>query len=348
MGVYLIYFIFSIILTYLLIVSHISFFKKNNFLLKTDDYKRKNIVNGTGITIFFSIAAATIISLQFYDEYQIKFLLDIFNKEIPRPFFFLISLLLITILGFIDDVKPIDYRIRLFFQFSIIFFSLSIIEINFFDSVPLKLKQYVIVILWVYFINIYNFLDGLDGYLIICFLKVLIIVCIKYFFEQTIFPSTIISFIMFPIFLTVLFFNFPKAKIFLGDSGSYLIGFIIGYIFFEFIKNENYYLAYLIILYPFLDVTLTIIVKVYNGKKPWERLFDYFFLKPVIQNNVSHLYSTIPIIIYSFLTFVTTWIYYANYLNVYILILINFFLVISLLFYFNNFIFFFKKNKKVQ
>ena len=42
-----------------------------------------------------------------------------------------------------------------------------------------------------------------------------------------------------------LIFNFPKAKMFLGDTGSYIIGFLTGYIFFDLIKNSEFYIAFL-------------------------------------------------------------------------------------------------------
>ena len=40
--------------------------------------------------------------------------------------------------------------------------------------------------------------------------------------------------------------------------------------------------------YPLVDVTLTIIKKVRNGKYPWERLFDYHFLKALNATNKNH------------------------------------------------------------
>ena len=83
-------------------------------------------------------------------------------------------------------------------------------------------------VLWM--LNLYNFMDGIDGQATLTGLFVtgsilLMMVCglIKPCTE------TIVCSLLFPVFLGFLLWNFPPARIFLGDSGSCFIGFSFGY-----------------------------------------------------------------------------------------------------------------------
>jgi len=286
------YLIIATFFSAILCISYIKFCQKWRIFLISDDYKRKNVVSSAGlILIFYLLIAYT--SLVFNQNF-----LTIVFTYIQRPYVFFFSILALGILSLYDDIKPINFRIRLLFQFSIIFFSTSLIEINFLPDIPLKIKQYFIIIFWVYLMNIQNFLDGLDGFLLLNFLNALIIVLIKFLFDGTIYFSTLISYYMLPVIIVMLVFNFPKAKFFLGDVGSIVIGFIIGFIFFDLVKNGDFFIAFIIIAYGLIDITITLVLKIMKGKKPWDRLFDYFFLRPVILERKSHLYSTIPLILY--------------------------------------------------
>ena len=345
MNFYITLFGLLIVSTYFLVFGFILFSKKYNFFLINDDFKRKKIVSSAGIIFFMPLMLIFLIYYQIIEFDKLKIIIEIFDNEMPRPMVFFISILMIGVLGLSDDIKSIDYRIRLFFQFSIIFISLSLFQITFFPEIPLKVKQYIIIIFWVYLINVHNFIDGLDGFLLINFIQILTILIIKFYFDNSLYPSTIISFIFLPVSLVILYFNFPKAKVFLGDAGSYMIGFLVGYIFFELINNKFYYFAYVIILYPLIDVTLTIMIKVCKGKKPWDRLFDYFFLKPTIEHNYSHLHSTFPLIIFSFINLASIALYYKLNLSVLLVGFVNLLNSLALISYYGFFNFFKKKIK---
>ena len=77
---------------------------------------------------------------------------------------------------------------------------------------------------------------------------------------------------------------------FIGDTGSVPMGYINGFLIFTLIAKGEFFFAFAIFSYPFLDVTVTLIKKTISGHLPWARLYDYYFLKPVIQDGKSHLY----------------------------------------------------------
>ena len=115
------------------------------------------------------------------------------------------------------------------------------------------------------------------------------------------FFSYYLAVIFIPILFSFIYFNKPKAKIYMGDTGSILIGYIIGFSLLEFILSDYWYLAISLYFYPFLDCSLTLIKKIISGRSVFERDFDYFFLKPIkkIQKNnykvlgISIIYNTL-------------------------------------------------------
>ena len=239
------------------------------------------------------------------------------------------------IISFLDDIcKGIDFRIRLFVQSSVIFVALSLLILNSESEFPIKMQQYSIMIFWVYILNFSNFIDGLDGFLLIHSINVFLILLLKFFVDQNLLISTLFSSFLLPCSFAMIFFNFPKAKIFLGDTGSIFYGFVFGFIFFELILNENYFVAGTIIMYPFFDVTLTLIKKIFNKKMPWDRDFDYFFLKPVVKNKLPHTSVTIPFLIFNVVLLLNTYLFFLY--NYKILFLLNILITFYLLSYFNK------------
>ena len=243
--------------------------------------------------------------LCFVLSYLIFFLFLLSFKEgfvdFPNRFFLInIFIFLIVLLSFWDDVKNIHPGIRLPLQFLLITLSLSMIAISEI-AIPYKLFLIIIIIYWVYILNVINFIDGIDGFLSTYSL---------FFFISTLLYSSIVieSFFLqllsiFFIILTSVFllFNKPKAKIFMGDTGSIFLGYFIGFLSLHIFMSGRYDLFITIISYPLIDCSITIVKKILNKKYPWERLFDYYFLKPVIIYNKPHSYVLKPFLVYNIL-----------------------------------------------
>lgn len=247
----------------------------------------------TGSGIIFSIVL--LINIIFY------FLNVNYIELLPNRFYVLIlSVVLLSFVSFYDDIKPLDPRIRLIAQTIVIYFSLTLINLDYFDF-PLKLMIFLSLLFWIYILNITNFIDGSDGYLSVNAISFFLgIVIINQFYPGEFF-SYYLAVIFIPILFSFIYFNKPKAKIYMGDTGSILIGYIIGFSLLEFILSDYWYLAISLYFYPFLDCSLTLIKKIISGRSVFERDFDYFFLKPIkkIQKNnykvlgISIIYNTL-------------------------------------------------------
>lgn len=135
----------------------------------------------------------------------------------------LLGLTILACVSFIDDVRSVDPRIRLVFQLIAILVMLD-------HSGLLKNTWHVIVILsiaCVGAVNIFNFMDGINGmtggYSLVVSLAIL------YANEHIVHfaPSSLIAYVILSIVVFNIFNFRRKAKCFAGDVGSLSIGYIL-------------------------------------------------------------------------------------------------------------------------
>ena len=192
------------------------------------------------------------------------------NNEIDTNLFYSLMIGLgIAILSFIDDIVELSAKFRMVSHFLFATFGLwllgglSVIDFGLFSiSNEYLLSSIIGVVAIVYFINVSNFMDGLNGFLS----------------SEMVFLS-VAGFILFGgnhfIVLAVailgfLYWNFGnKACIFIGDSGSTLIGYNIAIftIYYTNIDNMNLWIWLILFGLFWFDATMTIIRRKLNGEQ---------------------------------------------------------------------------------
>ncbi len=250
--------------------------KKIGFVDNSNKFGNPVTVTSAGVIIYLNLLFMFIIHIFFEDN---------FFTNLPNNFLFtLIALSIIVFLSTYDDLKPIDPKIRLIFQLICVYFSITsipIYEIN----LPIKVSIFICLCTWVYIINITNFSDGSDGFLSTNTIFVYAnLIFIDNFLNLDLFSSKI-SFFILPSIIIFLYFNKPNAKLYMGDSGSILIGFINGYIFLELYTAGYLYLGISLIIYTLIDCTIALLRKTLGGNMPWVDTSNYSFLQPNIKKN---------------------------------------------------------------
>jgi len=250
--------------------------KKIGFIDNSMKFENPVTVTSAGIVIYLNLLI--ILILHYFVENNLF-------KNLPNNFVVTITCFTILfIISTIDDVKPIDPKIRLFFQLVCVYFSITSIPILQF-AFPIKISIFICLCVWVYILNITNFIDGSDGFLgtntVFLFLNLILI---NNFLNLNLFSSKLALLIL-PSIIAFLYFNRPNAKLYMGDSGSILIGFINGYIFLELFSNGFLILAISLLIYPLLDCSLALIKKTFKGIMPWADISNYSFLQPTIKKN---------------------------------------------------------------
>jgi UDP-N-acetylmuramyl pentapeptide phosphotransferase/UDP-N-acetylglucosamine-1-phosphate transferase len=211
------------------------------------------------------------------------FLSDFINFQI------VIILSILFVIGFLDDIINLSVFTKTF----LLSFTSILVGVNTeFNSLELVIGKDIVLIftilLFFYFINANNFLDGLDGYLSQHYLFFILYFFIILFNFNGIINIQYFLILTLPIII-FLYYNL-KGICMMGDCGSMLLGAIIFFLNLNILKN-HYYIEFLIInLYLFTEVPLTIFKRLFNGKIITARDFDYSFLNLVIKNNEKHIY----------------------------------------------------------
>ena len=183
-------------------------------------------------------------------------------------------------LGFLDDIKiKTNPKIRLIFMIvaltlSIIFLSINIdnIDIGFLKSWTSNrfFEVSFILLCFLFVINGANLIDGFNGLLVIHSILINFILLLINIDNQNMELALIITG-QIAIFFSFLLFNFPKAKIFLGDSGSYLFGSLIAL---NIIETNNLnpqissFFFCILLFYLFFEVFFSFFRKLYLKKSP--------------------------------------------------------------------------------
>jgi Fuc2NAc and GlcNAc transferase len=184
---------------------------------------------------------------------------------------------LVAIVGFMDDHGHIAARWRLLGHFSAAIWALAWLEglapLNLFGvSVDLSWIGHALAAFYlVWVLNLYNFMDGIDGIASIEAVSACLGASALYIlsgFTDLIWPPLILAAAV----LGFLFWNFPPAKIFMGDAGSGFLGIALGIMSLQAAwVSPALFWAWLILLGVFIvDATVTLTRRFLRGDKVYE------------------------------------------------------------------------------
>lgn len=213
------------------------------------------------------------IALSFFIGLALLHCVDLCRVEILISFF--IGGLILASIGFIDDFKHLPIRVRIVFHFIVAslviysFGSLPILDCGFFIWHWHYIGLVVALLGLVWLINLYNFMDGIDGLAASEAVFVSSSVALLLFMKG--------SFTLIPLFALLasacagfLVWNWSPARVFMGDTGSGFLGFVFGVLL--IVTTNMGFLTpwqWLILLGCFwVDATLTLLFRVVMGQ-PW-------------------------------------------------------------------------------
>lgn len=187
----------------------------------------------------------------------------------------------LSIFFFYDDLKSICFSKRLIIQFTSCIIISLLISKNFhpIKEIPIWLNFLFITIGFVGFLNMNNFVDGLDGLMlthVICTTLSLMIITklVNSNFSYIIMNlGTIIISVMFSFAI----FNWHPAKVFIGDSGSVSIGFLLGLIIILNLIDVGIFTTIIICSQYLLDVCAVTCYRIYKKEKFWLAHSDFIF-----------------------------------------------------------------------
>ena len=140
-------------------------------------------------------------------------------------------------------------------------------------------------LLWTWFINLYNFMDGIDG--ITCVetiaigLGVMLIAQFAGNDAHTAMPALALA----AGALGFLRWNWPRAGIFLGDVGSVPLGFLTGWLLLLLATQGHWAPALILALYYLADATVTLLRRMLRGERIWQAHRSHFYQRALAPDN---------------------------------------------------------------
>ena len=200
------------------------------------------------------------------------------DSEIMQIAFYAV---LITIIGLLDDRYNLNWKIKLVLQLVAISTPIYLLNIylNIEQLIGINLNNILnlfTTVLWILLIvNSLNFLDNMDGLAATTATMIAISLGILSYITNQ-YKLTDISIVLVASMLGFLYFNFPKAKLYMGDSGSLFLGYCLGFISILFSWNNNIESSWIfqiqpVILFftiPLLDLMTVMISRIKDGKSP--------------------------------------------------------------------------------
>lgn len=330
-------FLSSFLITFFSIPTIIKISKRKNLMDEPgvrSSHLRK-IPNLGGIAMFYSIGVCiSIFAYEIFDLYKFLFA----------------SLIILLYVGIMDDIVVMRAYKKLVAQIIVsafivigsdvrirnLFGIFGVYEIHYFVSVIFTILTFIILI------NAFNLIDGIDGLAGGYSLISSALFGISYFrLGEYNYPLVILSVVLIGSVLAFLYYNLSNlraTKIFMGDTGSMLLGFLLAFTcicFIDIFIDRNvvnvprYHLksapvvAVAILILPIVDTLNVIIIRLWNKKSPFEADKNHIHHK-LLKLDLTHRRSSFYIICYYLFIVIIT--YCFRHINVNLLLAVILFL----------------------
>ena len=147
---------------------------------------------------------------------------------------------------------------------------------------PGALDEILAAILWVWFINLFNFMDGIDGITAIETMVIGLGIALI-----SIDKSGVFALIIAATAAGFLKWNWHPAKIFMGDVGSVPLGFLLGWLLLDMAAAGQWAAALILPAYYLADSTITLVRRALKGEKVWQAHRQHFY-QQAVQRGLSH------------------------------------------------------------
>lgn len=186
---------------------------------------------------------------------------------------------LLAAVGAIDDFKSIPVVPRLLLQAAAVAAMLAAMpaEAQVAPFVPLSVERAILFLAGLWFVNLVNFMDGIDW---ISVAEVVPVTATLAIFGLAGYLSpgpAVVAAALCGAYLGFAPFNRPTAKVFLGDVGSLPTGLLLAWCLFDLAAHGQIVAALLLPLYYLVDATWTVMRRLLSGEKIWLAHRSHFY-----------------------------------------------------------------------
>jgi len=189
------------------------------------------------------------------------------------------AMLALGLVGFADDVRPIPVLPRLALQAAAVAAVLlaAPADLRIVPDWPIALERGLLLIAGLWFVNLVNFMDGLDLMTVAEAVPITGLLVLLGWLGEFPASSTIIAAALCGTMLGYAPFNKPVARVFLGDVGSLPIGLLLGLLLLQLAWQHHLAAALLLPLYYLMDATITLLRRMARGEPFWAAHRSHFY-----------------------------------------------------------------------
>lgn len=194
-------------------------------------------------------------------------------------FALLAAVVLLAIVGAYDDLHTIPVLPRLLMQAGAVGIVLVALprEFHLFPALPVSAERTLMLIAGLWFVNLVNFMDGLDWMTVAEVVPVMGALVLLGISGHLSMAPTMVALALGGAMIGFAPFNKPVAKLFLGDVGSLPIGLLMGWCLLRLAGDGHLLAALLLPLYYLADATLTLLRRLAKGEAVWVAHRSHFY-----------------------------------------------------------------------
>lgn len=216
-----------------------------------------------------------------------------------------LAALVLALVSWFDDLRGLSPGVRLLAQFAAVAAGIWALPHGaiFQGWLPPGLDAAAGALVWVWFVNLFNFMDGIDGIDGSEAAAIGVGIALVGFIDiWTYDPNQPLAHyvrVVGDLALTLsavaiaaaavgfLVWNWAPARIFLGDVGSIPLGYLLGFLLFQLAQRGQWQAALILPLYFLADASLTLLRRLLRGERVWQAHREHFYQRAV-QRGLSH------------------------------------------------------------
>jgi UDP-N-acetylmuramyl pentapeptide phosphotransferase/UDP-N-acetylglucosamine-1-phosphate transferase len=197
----------------------------------------------------------------------------------PPPATLLAAVVLMACVGAVDDIRPLEVAPRLLLQalaIGAVIYALPD-QLRALPVVPWWLERVVLFFAGLWFVNLVNFMDGIDWMTVAEVVPIATALVVIGYLGALPIDGVLVALALGGAMLGFAYFNRPVAKLFLGDVGSLPVGLLLGWLLVQLAGTGNLAAALLLPLYYLADATVTILRRLLKGELVWQAHRTHFY-----------------------------------------------------------------------
>ena len=193
------------------------------------------------------------------------------------------AMILLAVVGAIDDVRSLGATPRLVMQCIAVGTIIAVLpsDSHILPHLPWWLERACLFVGGLWFVNLVNFMDGIDWMTVAEFVPTAgAIVLLGFAGEIGLLPALLAASLLGAV-LGFAPFNKPVAELFLGDVGSLPMGLLLGWLLLKLAENGHLMAALILPLYYLADASITLLWRIARRERVWQAHRSHFYQRAI-------------------------------------------------------------------